>query len=136
MSATQNLVYSVVQVAHNFGALAAVGGSFAATKFHSIETRTKLAKLVLAGWATQAISGGAFGATSYYFYHRLPDIAGIAVLALYLKITCAVLGFGLLAVYLLRNDSWQEESRRKAWLASTMLGMTALTAAAFLRWFS
>lgn len=136
MSATQNLAYSVVQVAHNFGALAVVGGSLVATKFAGIETRRRLAKLALGGWALQGASGAAFGATSYYFFHQFPDISGIAVVALLIKIGCVACGFALLAIYLYRAGDWPEPRRRATWLASSTLGITALTAAAFLRWFS
>lgn len=136
MSTTQNLAYSVVQVAHNFGAMATVGGSLAATKFASVETRRRLAKLVLAGWIIQGASGASFGAVSYYFYHQFPDISGVAVAALFLKMACVASGFILLAAYLYRADSWPESSRRLAWLTSSLLAITALMAAAFLRWFS
>lgn len=136
MSTTQNLAYTAVQVAHNFGAVATVAGSLAATRLGSSETRRKLAKLVLTGWVTQALSGALFGAVSFYFYQRFPDISGIAVIALYLKMACATGGFVLLTGYLYRADSWQESARNTAWLISSALAITALTAAAFLRWFS
>ena len=137
MSATQNLAYAVIQVVHNFGAVVAVGGSLAATKSSSVDTRNKLARLALAGWGTQGASGAAFGAVSYYFYHRFPDISGIAVAALVVKMACAATGFLLLAVYLSRGGNWPEEKRSRAWFASsTAFAVTALSAAAFLRWFS
>ncbi len=85
MSATQNLTYAVVQVLHNFGAVATVGGSLAAIRFRDGVTRKKLAALALGGWATQAASGAAFGGVSYYFYNRLPDISGVAADALVIK---------------------------------------------------
>ena len=136
MSATQNLAYAVIQVVHNFGAVAAVGGSLAATKSSSVDTRNKLAWLALVGWGTQGASGVAFGAVSYYFYHQFPDISGIAVAALVVKMACAATGFLLLAVYLFRGGIWPEEKRCHAWFASSALAVTALSAAAFLRWFS
>lgn len=136
MSTTQNLAYTAVQATHNFGAVATVAGSLAATCLSSPLTRRRLAKLVLTGWLTQALSGALFGAVSYYFYRRFPDISGIAVIALYLKMACAASGFALLAAYLYRSDSWHESTRRAAWLISSALAVSALTAAAFLRWFS
>jgi hypothetical protein len=136
MSNAQNLTYAVVQVAHNFGAMATVGGSLAAIRFRSPETRVKLAKLVLGGWVTQGASGAAFGAVSYYFYRQLPDIAGIAIAALFIKMACVAIGIILLSAYLLRNGNWREGTRQNAWLGSSALAITALTAAAFLRWFS
>ena len=136
MSTAQNLAYAIVQVAHNFGAVAAVGGSLAAVKFRGVDTRKKLAWLALAGWGTQAASGAAFGAVSYYFYHQFPDIAGIAVVALAIKMACAATGFLLLATYLFRSADWTAARMNAVWIASSALAVTALSAAAFLRWFS
>lgn len=136
MSATQNLAYAIVQVAHNFGAVAAVAGSVAATKFRDVGTRRKLAWTALAGWGTQAFSGAAFGAVSYYFYHRFPDIAGIAFTALEIKMACAAIGFLMLATYLFRSGGWDAQRSDAVWLASSALAVTALCAAAVLRWFS
>ena len=136
MSNAQNLTYAVVQVVHNFGAMATVGGSLAAIRFRSLETRIKLARLALGGWVTQGVSGAAFGAVSYYFYRQLPDIAGIAVIALFIKMACVAVGITLLTTYLLRSKSWSEAATQNAWLASSALAIAALTAAAFLRWFS
>jgi len=136
MSATQNLTYAIVQVAHNFGAVAVLGGSLAATQFRGVETRKRLAWIVLAGWATQAVSGAAFGAVSFYYYHQLPDISGVAVVALVLKMVCVAIGFLLLATYLFRGANWTISKINAVWIASSVLAITALSAAAFLRWFS
>jgi len=136
MSNAQNLAYAVVQVAHNFGAIAAVGGSLAATRLRNPATRTRLGWLALGGWITQGLSGAAFGATSYYFYRQLPDIAGIAVVALSVKIACVAAGTVLLATYLWRGANWSEAAGQNAWRGSSTLAITALAAAAFLRWFS
>lgn len=136
MSATQNLAYSVVQVAHNFGAVATIGGSVAAFGIRDTGTRRKLAWLALFGWATQAASGAVFGAVTYYFYGKFPDISGLAATALAIKMACAATGFLLLAAYLFRGANWATETVNRAWLASVALSATALTAAAFLRWFA
>lgn len=136
MSATQNLAYSVIQAVHNFGAVAAAGGTLAALKFRGVDTRKTLARLVLAGLVTQAVSGAAFGAVSYFFYHQFPDIAGIAVAALTVKILCVSIGFLLLATYLYRADGWTVAKMNVVWIALSSLTATALFAAAFLRWFS
>jgi len=136
MSDAQNFAYSVVQIVHNFGAVAAVGGSFAAVVNASSDARNKLAWLTLAGWGTQAVSGAAFGVVSFFIYHRLPDIAGVAVIALVIKILCAATGFLLVAVYLFRGSSWTERKQSRVWYSSSMLAAVALSAAAFLRWFS
>jgi len=136
MSAAQNLIYATVQVAHNLGAVAVVGGSLGGTLLKNPETRKNLAWLALAGWAAQALSGATFGAVSHYFYGKFPDIGEIATVALLLKMTCAAAGFILLAVYLTRSANWPDRKRNGAWHASAALAVTALSAAAFLRWFS
>jgi len=136
MSATQNLAYAIVQVAHNFGAVAVVGGSLAATHFRGVDTRKKFARLVLSGWVTQGLSGAAFGAVSYFYDHQFPDISGIAVVALYLKMACATSGFLLLGTYLFRSDDWTLARMNSVWLISSALAVGALSAAAFLRWFA
>ncbi len=62
-------------------------------------------------WAVQAASGALFGITTYYFERNLPDIHGIAVDALLVKIICDVAGFILAVVY--RNmipDGCDEQS--------------------------
>jgi hypothetical protein len=113
-----------------------LGGSLAATQFRGVETRKRLAWIVLAGWATQAVSGAAFGAVSFYYYHQLPDISGVAVVALVLKMVCVAIGFLLLATYLFRGANWTISKINAVWIASSVLAITALSAAAFLRWFS
>jgi len=136
MSALQNLSYSVIQVAHNLGAVATVSGSIIAARLQDTVIRRRIAYLALAGWLTQAISGFAFGMTTYYFYKQLPDISGIAVYALGIKMICATLGILLLATYLWQSHRWTERSKNIAWLSSSVLAITAISAAAFLRWFS
>ena len=136
MSSAQNLAYAVVQVLHNFGAVATVGGSLAATRIESVNVKKKLAWLALAGWGTQAASGAAFGLVSYHFYHQFPDIAGIAVAALVVKMLCAATGFLLVAAYLFWGENWPEKKGNAALLLSVILSAIALSAAAFLRWFS
>jgi hypothetical protein len=136
MSNAQNLGYAVVQVVHNFGAVAAVGGSLAATLTHSIQHRKKLAWLTLLGWGTQGASGGSFGFLSYQFYGKFPDIAGVALDALVIKILCVASGFLLVGLYLFRGQSWSAATQNRVWPISAMLAVIALTAAAFLRWFS
>lgn len=142
MSDAQNLAYSAIQVVHNFGAVSTVGGSIAAM-LTPPDARRKLAWLVLGGWTTQAVSGPAFGMASYYFYGRFPDIAGIAITALTIKIACVAIGFLLVAAWLCPCERYlpscancMERYRNLVWPASTLLAATALTAAAFLRWFA
>jgi hypothetical protein len=134
----QNLAYALTQVVHNFGAAFVVGGAVFARwpAWQPRGAQRRLAWLVLLGWAAQAASGAGFGAISYAYYGQFPDIHGIAIAALATKMACAVAGFLLAALYLRREARWPERNRSAAWAGSAVLAAIALTAAAFLRWFS
>ena len=133
----QNLGYALTQVVHNFGASAVIGGAVASLWLAPRpELERAIGWLVLSGWIAQMVSGAAFGAISFYYYGQFPDISAVATVALAIKIACAVSGFSLAAFYLLHASSRPEAWRRGIWLIMTILGTAALTAAAFLRWFS
>jgi hypothetical protein len=131
---SQNLAYALTQVAHNFGAVTVVGGAVAALVWREVDVQRKLAWMVLAGWLVQALSGATFGAISYYFYAKFPDIHSIALVALKVKVVCAALGFFLAAWQLQAKSS--EILRRYVWLVLCGMGVLALSSAAILRWFS
>ena len=134
----QNLGYAAIQIAHNFGAACVVGAPLFAlwpVRLRLAQQRP-LAWLVLVAWLAQAASGLGFGAASHAFYGRFPDIHGIAMGALVIKIACAILATVLTLAYLVRSRRWMAAGCRRAWLALLALGAIALTAAAFLRWFS
>lgn len=134
----QNLSYAAVQLVHNFGAVAVVGSAIYAlgpgSKLAGVHK--PLAWIMLGGWAAQAASGAAFGGVSWFYYGRFPDIHGIAVGALLIKLACAAAGILLVTAYLHRGGGWAERARQAIWRALAVLAVTALTAAAFLRWFS
>jgi hypothetical protein len=130
----QNLAYAATQIVHNFGAVAVVGGAACALAWREAAVQRRLAWIVLIGWATQAASGATFGAISFYHYGKFPDIHGIAVVALVVKMACAALGFTLAAWLLFAHPP--AATSRHAWLALCGLGALALSSAAVLRWFS
>jgi hypothetical protein len=134
----QNLIYALIQVIHNFGAVAVVGTAASALSLvhGNAATRHRLSLLLALAWALQAASGVLFGIATYYFDKSLPDIHGIAVVALLVKITCATAGFILAASYIKFNSGWAKSRQDIAWRVLLALGMLALFAAAFLRWFS
>jgi hypothetical protein len=136
MISAQNLIYAVIQVVHNFGAVAVAGGSLIALVLHERAARKRLAVLTLLGWLTQAASGATFGMATFYYHHELPDISGIASYALVIKMLCASLGILMLAAYLRWGERWKERRLDRVWIASSALAVTALSSAAFLRWFS
>jgi len=134
----QNLIYALIQVIHNFGAVAVVGTATSALWLvhGNSAARHRLSIIMALAWAIQATSGALFGITTYYFDKNLPDIHGIAVDALLVKITCAVAGFILAVSYAVLNSGWSANRQLFAWRASLIMGVIALGSAAFLRWFS
>ncbi|MDA1106800.1 MAG: hypothetical protein O2845_00140 [Proteobacteria bacterium] len=136
-SKLENLTYTLVQLAHNFGAVTAVGTAAAALWFvHAEVAQLRLARWMSIAWAVQALSGAGFGATSYYYYEKFPDIKGIAIAALVVKVVCALTGFMLAYSYPKTAPRWTPARRDRAWRVMFSLSAAALTAAAFLRWFS
>jgi len=134
----QNLAYALIQVVHNFGAVAVLGSAVAALTMGSrvAGSRHVLAWVMLLGWAAQAVSGGAFGAVSWLYYGRFPDLHGIAVAALLVKVVCAAAGFLLATLFIYRGTGWSERTQQTCWHTLVTLATTALSAAAFLRWFA
>lgn len=138
MTDLQNLGYAIVQVVHNFGAAAVVGGAAFMLYMapQPAPLQRKFVWLVGFGWGTQALSGMVFGAISYHYYGKFPDIQASAIAALVVKMLCAVSGLSVVALYLRYADGWADRQRHIAWRILFVLGAIALSAAAFLRWFS
>ena len=90
----------------------------------------------LSGWALQLASGAVFGAVSWHFYGQFPDIHGIAIAALVLKVLCALVALVLIALSLYARPLHDGRRSTVTWRLLATLGGTALTGAAFLRWFS
>jgi hypothetical protein len=132
----QNLAYALTQVAHNFGAVTVVAVPLSVVSAGRPVRERRVLWLVLSGWALQLASGALFGLVSFHFYGQLPDIHGIAVAALSVKVLCATAAVVLVAVSLRLRAAPSERRATLIWLALAALGMTALAAAAFLRWFS
>ncbi|MGI0028276.1 MAG: hypothetical protein ACREAQ_01010 [Nitrososphaera sp.] len=103
----ENLCYALVQVVHNFGAAAVMGGSVVMVSWlPEAHRQRQIARLVLAGWLTQALSGVGFGAVSLYYYGQLPDIHGVALAALWVKVGCALVGMVALLFSLLSKGHY------------------------------
>jgi hypothetical protein len=133
----ESLAYALTQVVHNFGAAAVLGGTvFILWPAFRLEYSRRFAWLILFAWGTQIASGGLFGAISLYYYGETPDLSAIALTALGVKVLAATAGFLLASLYLLRGKVWDRASVRHTFQILLALGVTALTAAAFLRWFS
>ncbi|NWG39858.1 MAG: hypothetical protein HXY27_07825 [Hydrogenophilaceae bacterium] len=134
---TENLAYALVQVAHNLGAVAVAGGAlFALWPAHDVQNARQFAWLIFLGWGLQIASGALFGVTSLYYYGETPDLSAVALAALAVKVLAAVSGFLLGAYYLRWGKHCSRLCTQRIFKALASLGVIALTAAAFLRWFS
>jgi hypothetical protein len=135
--APENIAYALTQVVHNFGAVGVLGGAvFALWPAPRLEFGRTFAWLILLAWMAQLISGGAFGLTSYHYYGETPDLSSVATGALVVKVAAAALGVLLSATFLLRGRHWHRHQAKRTFQGLAVLGTVALTAAAFLRWFS
>lgn len=134
----QNFIYALIQVIHNFGAVTVVGTAASALWLvrGNAVVQHRLALLAAAVWAVQAASGALFGISTFYFEGHLPDIGGIAVDALLVKIFCVIAGFILAVAYVRLNSGWAQDKQLLAWRVMLAIGVVALGSAAFLRWFS
>jgi hypothetical protein len=141
----QNFTYALIQIIHNFGAATVVGTAASALWLvrqdagpvrGNAAVQHRLALLAAVAWAVQAASGASFGATTYYFEGHLPDIHGIAVDALLVKIICAVAGFILSVTFVKAGPGWDTGKQLLVWRVLLATGIVALCSAAFLRWFS
>lgn len=133
----ENLAYALIQVVHNFGAAALIGGSaFWLWPAPRREYTCPFTWLILIAWCAQIASGIIFGLTSLYFYGEAPDISAIAMTALVIKVSSAAFGFLLAVWYLALGKGWTARNVEHAFQAQLALAGVALTAAAFLRWFS
>lgn len=132
----QNLIYAFIQVFHNFGAATIVGLAVYGLIVTRGSPRPELGLVLATAWAIQGISGTSFGLTTYHFYHQLPDIDGVAIVALLIKVACVVLGFFIAISYAIWSKRLSLAAGQLVWIALTVLSAVALSAAAFLRWFS
>jgi hypothetical protein len=131
------LIYALVQAVHNLGAVAVVASPAMALGFRDrggvLERR--LAWTLLFAWGLQAASGAGFAVTSYGFKGQLPEIAGIALAALVVKLAATAGGFSLAAALLWVRPMSSRRSRDIAWSVGLGLAVAALMAAAPLRWY-
>lgn len=74
--------------------------------------------------------------TTYFLKHELPDLTGIGLAALGIKISCAVISLFLALIYLRPGSRWPERMQPRIWQILYLLGLTALMSAAFLRWYA
>jgi len=135
-----DLVYALVQLVHNLGAVAVAGGPAAALAFLPPSgplggmARRRIAWTVLLAWALQAATGAGFALASWKLKGALPEVEGVARAALAVKLAATAGGI-VLGALLARRGAWSPRGERAAWAASLAMAAAALSAAAFLRWY-
>jgi hypothetical protein len=131
------LVYALVQAVHNLGAVAVVASPAGALAFRAqgpaIERR--LAWTLLLAWGLQALSGAGFALASYGLKGQLPEVTGVALGALVVKLAATAGGCAIAAALLWLRPLAAPRSRAVAWGVCLGLALAALTAASPLRWY-
>jgi hypothetical protein len=131
-----NLIYAVIQLIHNLGAATIIAAPALGWhgKLNEPATARRYAAITALGWTTQIVSGAGFGIVSHYIKGQLPEIGGVALIALFIKVACALGGL-ITATVILRTAAQGDNANPDLWAAMLVLGVTALSAAAFLRWY-
>jgi hypothetical protein len=131
------LVYALVQAVHNFGAVAVVASPAVALglRVRGGTVERRLAWTLLFAWGLQALSGAGFAAASYGLKGQLPEVTGVALAALVVKLTATAGGCLLAASLLWVRGLSRPRPRAVAWGVCLGLAVAALTAAAPLRWY-
>src|SRR5690349_18769991 len=89
-----DLVYALLQLLHNLGAAAVVGVPLVALTREScgVPPSRRLAALLVAAWIVPAATGVGFGIASLRLKGQLPEIEGVALAALAVKIGGTAVG--------------------------------------------
>ena len=145
-----DFLYACVQLVHNIGAAAVVGSPAVAwwliranqvpaellgRPVATVRFQRRLAWYTILAWSTQVASGVGFGATTYYLKHELPELTGVGLAALGIKVACALVSIVLAILYLRASSHWPAHWQSRVWQTLFVLGLTALISAAFLRWY-
>lgn len=132
----ENILYTCVQILHNFGAVVVVGSPAAGWWLERKNLMaSRLALFALLGWFIQGATGIGFALTSYSLKGAVPEVTGVALAALLVKIFGTVIGFTLAVLVRRKGSQWRLRSRILAWQTMLTASVAALVAAAFLRWY-
>lgn len=63
----------------------------------------------------------------------LPEVEGVALTALALKVGCTLIGVVLAGFYLMTGSRWSAVNQLRMWKLMVIMTLTALTAAAILK---
>ena len=132
----ENLIYTWIQIAHNFGAVAVVGSPAVGWWLERKNiAANRLALLALIGWFVQAATGIGFAITSYSLKGALPEVTGIALGALLIKVSATAIGFLAAAILWKKGPQWLVRRKILLWQIMFAFSIAALMGAAYLRWY-
>ena len=132
----ENLTYTIVQILHNFGAVTVFGSPIAGWWLERKNFAVhRLTLLALLGWMAQGATGIGFALTSYTFKGAIPEVTGIALGALLIKVFSTLIGFVAAILIFRKGRQWKSQSRIRIWQSMLFLAFSAMTAAGFLRWY-
>lgn|SRR5262249_3580094 len=132
----ENLTYTIVQILHNFGAVTVFGSPIAGWWLERKNLAVhRLTLLALLGWMAQGATGIGFALTSYTFKGAIPEVTGIALGALLIKVFSTFTGFVAAILIFRKGRQWKSQSRVRIWQSMLFLAFSAMTAAGFLRWY-
>src|SRR5207245_8968278 len=102
----ENFIYTLVQLVHNFGAVAVAGSPVVALWFgrENKIALHKLTWLMALGWVAQGASGIGFAVTSYTMKGALPEVEGVELTALALKVGWYLMGVVLSGFYFISSS--------------------------------
>jgi hypothetical protein len=131
------LVYTLVQAVHNLGAVAVVASPAVGLglRGRGAASERLLAWILLAAWGLQGASGAGFAAASYGLKGALPEVGGVALTALVVKVAATAAGITRGAGLLWARRLAGGRPRAVAWALGLGLAVAALLAAAPLRWY-
>jgi hypothetical protein len=132
----ENLIYTWIQIAHNFGAVAVVGSPAMGWWLERKNiAANRLALVALLGFFVQGATGIGFAITSYSLKGAVPEVAGIALAALLVKVSATVIGFLAAAILWKKSPQWLVRRKILIWQIMLVFSIAALMGAAVLRWY-
>lgn len=129
---TEHLVYSLIQITHNFGGALALGAPLFWLLYNPPAEKQRLAlKLLAFVWTLQGITGALFIVASLQLYGALPELTKIGLVAIGMKIAFVTVAVIITFSLLIRKDDCISPA---IWMVLTTLGAIGMVAAGILRW--
>lgn len=129
---TEHLVYTIIQITHNFGGALALGAPLFWLIYNPpTDMQQRALKLLAFVWTLQGITGGLFIVASLKLYGALPEFTNIALVAIGMKIAFVTVAIILCFSLIIRKDDCISPA---IWMVLTTLAAIGMIAASILRW--